>query len=102
MAHCYILYSNSLDRFYTGSTDLEPAQRLNLHLSKYYGIQKYTAAASDWVLYLVLSCQSIEAARAIERHIKNMKSKKYIQNLQRYAEMRNRLLEKYNNPGSPR
>ena len=57
--------------------------------------KKYTAKADDWVLYYVIECQSIEQARKIEKHIKKMKSKKYIENLKRYPEITQRLLKKY-------
>ena len=95
MAYCYILYSPSLNRFYTGSTELETDQRLELHLARHYGNKKYTAIASDWELYLEISCDSIKQARQVEAHIKKMKSKNYIINLKKYPEMIEKLLSKY-------
>jgi len=85
--YCYILFSSSLDRYYIGSTILEPKERLTRHLFSYYGNQKFTASAKDWEIFLEISCSSIEQARKIERHIKSMKSKIYINNLKKYPEM---------------
>ena len=93
--YCYILHSQNLDRFYTGSTELDVDQRLNLHLHKEYGNRKFTAKTDDWTIFLVIPCQTIQQARSIEAHIKKMKSKVYIQNLKRYPEMIPKLIKKY-------
>jgi len=85
--YCYILYSSNLNRFYTGSTILNPEERLENHLRKYYGSSKYTALAKDWQIFLSIECISIVQARRIEQHIKKMKSSKYIQNLSKYPEI---------------
>jgi putative endonuclease len=96
MASVYILYSPSLDSFYTGATTEAVILRLERHLHGYYD-NKYTAKAKDWELYFEISCSSMEEAMKIEHHIKRMKSKKYIQDLKRYPEMVNKLKEKYSN-----
>ena len=57
--------------------------------------------AKDWEVYLKIECKSKEQALAIEKHIKKMKSKVYIQNLKKYSEMKFKLLEKYSE-SSPR
>jgi putative endonuclease len=49
--------------------------------------------ASDWITFLKIECQSKKQALQIEKQIKNMKSKVYIQNLKRYPEMTIKLLE---------
>ena len=95
MAHCYILFSKKLNGFYIGSSLLSPADRLDRHLHKYYGERKYTSKASDWVIYYIINCDSLDQARKIEKHIKSMKSKKYIQNLKVYPEIADGLLAKY-------
>ena len=46
-------------------------------------------------LYLVLPCNSREQAQKVERHIKKMKSKTYINNLFKYPEMREKLLKRF-------
>ena len=81
MAYCYILYSKTLDRYYYGSTELNPTERLELHLQQYYGNRKFTAKASDWELVCAIECESLGQARRIEAFIKRMKSKKYVVSL---------------------
>ena len=63
----------------------------NLHLY----LKAETRKANDWILYYTIDCKSRRQAIQIERHIKRMKSKKYIQNLQKYPEITIRLLKKY-------
>jgi putative endonuclease len=95
MFYCYILYSDYLDRFYIGATSLDPEERLDNHLLKYYGRTKFSAKADDWVLYFSILCSSFKQASAIETHIKRMKSKQYIRNLKSYPELSQKLLELY-------
>ncbi len=90
----YILYSPSLDSFYTGFTTTSVNERLNKHNEKFYN-KKYTAKASDWEIYLSIECVSEKQARGIEDHIKRMKSKTYILNLKRYPNIIIELLSKY-------
>jgi len=95
MCNCYILYSEKLDRFYIGSTILQPEERLHSHLVSFYGQSKFTAKASDWKLFYDIACDSKEQALRIEMHIKRMKSKVYIRNLLKYPEISQKLLIKY-------
>ena len=91
--YCYILYSPSLDKFYIGETEnLE--ERINQHRTGFVDIA-YTKQAADWQLYYSITCQSRSQARAIERHIKRMKSKIYIENLKKFPEMGQGLLSRY-------
>ena len=90
----YILYSKKLDRFYTGITTLTLAERFENHIQKHYGKLNFTQKADDWQLYWHLECNSTKQARNIEIHIKKMKSKIYIQNLKKYPEIGDKLLEK--------
>jgi len=92
--YCYILYSPTLDKFYIGETEnLE--ERLIQHNTGIHEVA-YTKQVSDWELYHEIICQSRSQVRAIERHIKQMKSKIYIKNLRRYPEMSKKLLNKFN------
>ena len=93
MAAVYILYSPVLDRFYTGSC-IDFEQRFQDHQSKKY-IDSFTSNASDWELYLRIDKLSYRQARAIERHIKKMKSRIYIENLLKYPEMVQKLINRY-------
>ena len=88
---CYILFSKSINRYYIGSTsDIE--ERLRLHNSGHFGEKSYTYKASDWKIFLLIPCKSIEQAVSIESRIKKMKSRKYIENLKRYPEMIEKIL----------
>ena len=89
----YILHSNKLNRFYIGFTeDIET--RMEFHLSKVQN-KKFTYNADDWQLYLKIDCESKSQALAIEKHIKSMKSKIYIENLLKYPEIILNLKSKY-------
>jgi putative endonuclease len=55
---------------------------------------KFTAKADDWKLYLKIECKNKHQGLSIEKHIKSMKSKSYIQNLLKYPEMIVKLLAK--------
>jgi putative endonuclease len=74
---CYILFSRKLNRFYVGSTELLPKQRLQMHLSNTYGSSKFTAKADDWELFMEVECNSIICARKVETHLKKMRNSKY-------------------------
>ena len=90
----YILHSEKLNRYYTGYTNnLE--ERLLFH--KHPESRKFTAKANDWMLFFTIKCNSKKQALSIEKHVKRMKSKKYIQNLKKYPEIIEKLLLKYQN-----
>jgi putative endonuclease len=89
----YILYSEKLDRYYIGYTSNFD---LRLEFHKHATHNKFTAKANDWTLFFSLNCSNKSQALSIEKHIKNMKSKVYIENLIKYPEVSNKLLIKYN------
>ena len=89
----YIIFSEKLNRFYIGySSDLEV--RFDFHLNDEQ-TRKYTYKAEDWKLFFKIECTSKQQALSIEKHIKKMKSKTYIDNLLKYPEIAQKLLEKY-------
>jgi len=92
---CYILFSKKLNRFYVGSTELLPEQRLQLHLSKVYGTTKFTAKANDWELFLVIECKTIAIARKIETHLKRMRNTDYYRWLSQNQEAIERIKERF-------
>ncbi|MFA9371090.1 MAG: GIY-YIG nuclease family protein [Labilibaculum antarcticum] len=49
MFYCYVIYSNQLNRFYIGSTELQAKYRLTQHNQKCYGASKFTAKANDGI-----------------------------------------------------
>ena len=93
-ASVYILFSPSLHVFYTGVTTISVVDRLKGHNEKYYD-NKFTSRASDWEIYFTIECDCEEHARAIETHIKKMKSKIYIRNLKKYPSMSQELLSRF-------
>jgi putative endonuclease len=93
-AFVYILFSEKLDRFYTGITTLTVEERLENHLEKKYGELNFTQKTDDWKLFYTIKCEDYSQARKIELHIKRMKSKIYIQNLLKYPEITEKLLSK--------
>ena len=91
----YILFSNALNKYYIGQSE-NVEERIKLHLQKTFP-SAFTKIASDWEVFLVIPCNSRAHALQIEKHIKKMKSKVYIENLKNYPEMIEKLLLKYNN-----
>jgi putative endonuclease len=89
----YILHSSKLSRYYIGFTSDFDA-RLDFHLNSDEQ-RKFTHNANDWTTFLKIECQSKTQGLAIEKHIKKMKSKIYIENLLLYPEILNKLLDKY-------
>ena len=91
----YILHSQNADKFYIGATKASPESRLERHLEEYYGNRKFTAKYNDWTLFHTIQCSSFSQARKIENHIKRMKNKNYIRNLNKYPEIEEKLLSMY-------
>ena len=94
-AFTYILFSEKLNRHYFGSTELYPEQRLELHISKFYGNKKFTAKANDWVLKYYILCESISQARKIESYFKKMRNRKYIEWLMQNPEAIERIKDRF-------
>ena len=93
MASVYILHSDLLDRFYIGSCK-DLSYRMGQHADKVF-IKSFTAKANDWILYYSKDDLGYQQARSIEKHIKKMKSRAYIQNLKTYPEMMAKLMRQY-------
>jgi putative endonuclease len=87
MSGCYIIFSQKLSKFYIGVTQEDVHLRLEKHNSHDYGEHRYTAAANDWELFLFIDTDDYSHAVRIEKQIKKMKSKIYINNLKKYPEM---------------
>ncbi len=91
---CYVLYSPSIDQYYVGITTESVESRLHKHNESYYG-KTFTSKVNDWAVYLEIPCQCKQQMLRIEKHIKRMKSRIYIENLTKYPEIIIRLCEKY-------
>ena len=94
MSRVYILFSKTADKFYIGFTTLQVEERIERHFKGYYK-NKFTSTYNDWELFCEIECESADQARKIEVHIKKMKSKVYINNLQKYPEIIEKLLQKF-------
>ncbi len=77
----YIIYSKILDRYYVGSTNDNFNCRLKKHNSAFYTSKSYTAKANDWIQKCILECDDSKQMTRIEKHIKRMKSRKYIEKI---------------------
>ncbi|MCG8574810.1 MAG: GIY-YIG nuclease family protein [Flavobacteriales bacterium] len=93
MAQVYILYSKNIDRYYVGSCK-NLAIRYQDHLNKKYP-NSYTRIADDWEIFFSVDKLTENQARKIEKHIKSMKSRKYFENLKRYPEITEKLINKF-------
>jgi len=85
--NCYILFSEQLQKFYIGACQESLEERIKKHNNQFYGTSSYTAQVSDWELFLRIETDSFAHAIRLERKIKSMKSKVYIQNLKKYPEL---------------
>ena len=92
MHQVYILHSEKLNRFYTGYT-ANLLERLEFHQNS--ESRKFTYNATDWALFLTIDCKTKQQGFQIEKHIKSMKSKIYIENLLKYPEMIEKLKTKF-------
>lgn len=92
MLGCYILFSEKLQKFYTGVTREGVDSRIEKHNSGYYGSRSYTAQSDDWELFLFIPTEDYSHAVRIERKIKSMKSSQYIKNLVLYPELLEKLV----------
>ncbi|MCA0380873.1 MAG: GIY-YIG nuclease family protein [Bacteroidetes bacterium] len=94
MAVVYILFSPSIQKFYTGSSEYPNEVRLQEHLKKIFP-GAFTSQTTDWETFLAIQCNSVSQARRIEKHIKNQKSSRYIRHLAAYPEMIQNLLRRF-------
>ena len=93
MASVYILYSESKRKYYVGSCQ-NISERFDQHTSKFFN-RSFTSIANDWINFLSIEGLSYRQARDIERHIKKMKSRVYIENLKKYPELVGKLRNRF-------
>jgi putative endonuclease len=77
MFYTYIIYSNTLNKYYVGSCQ-NIEQRLQDHLNSR---SKFTKVAKDWELKYFETFSTRSEAYQREMQIKKMKSRKYIETL---------------------
>ncbi len=93
MSSMYVLYSESIDRFYIGSC-LNLVERLKQHNDHTFD-KSFTRRAKDWKIFFRMDNLTHSESLQIEQHLKKMKSRKYLNNLSLYPEMKDKLYQKY-------
>ena len=93
MSFVYIIYSSLLNKFYIGATQDSVINRIEKHNNGTYGTHRFTSTTKDWELYLSFECKDYAHALRLERKVKSMKSRKYIENLKKYDELRTKIVE---------
>jgi putative endonuclease len=86
-----------LDKYYVGSC-IDLNQRLTEHGEGYYH-GSYTQKANGWILYYSIDDLGYTQAKNVEKHIKSMKSRRYLENLKKYKEVSENLIKKYSSRG---
>ena len=74
----YTIFSKKLNRYYVGTID-----EFFKHLAEHNGFKcliHYTSREIAWKSHLLIDAFHSEQVYQIEEHIKNMRSKKYIEN----------------------
>ena len=79
MHYLYIIFSESLNTYYTGETS-NLNERLEKH-NKHYYKGGFSKIAEDWRVVLSKRCKHRGEALYLESFIKRMKSKKFIQKI---------------------
>ena len=93
MHYVYVIESELDGSFYIGKTSAIE-NRLEFHNSVELN-KGITKRKIPWIYYFVMEVPNARIAGAIENHIKRMKSRRYIENLRKYPEIGQKLLEKY-------
>ena len=89
----YIIFSESINRFYVGET-VNVDERITQHNLGFYK-SAFSKQATDWKLFWSIECVSRTQALKIENHIKKMKNRKYFENLVKCPEISQKLLIRY-------
>jgi putative endonuclease len=72
----YILYSESIGRYYVGSTSVDIESRIKRHNSWHRG---FTGKASDWELKYSKEFLTVSESRSMERKIKKRGAFRYLE-----------------------
>jgi len=91
----YIIYSHTIDKFYIGRS--ENVERRLLFHNNPIESRKFTAKGIPWVLKRSIHCDSIQIAINLEKFIKRMKSRKFIESLIADEGLVKRILERIEN-----
>ena len=63
MAYTYIIFSKTLDTFYTGATQIKVSERLQNHNESNYGSSHFTSKAKDWEIFLFIKAQDYSPSK---------------------------------------
>ena len=77
MPYMYILFSEKLNKFYIGAC-IDMDRRIYEHN---IGHSKFTSTGIPWQLMYTEEFESLHEAKQREKKIKDMKSRKYVENL---------------------
>ncbi|MCF6306512.1 MAG: GIY-YIG nuclease family protein [Flavobacteriaceae bacterium] len=92
MHFIYILHSSSLNKYYVGETP-NVEIRLQQHNNHYFKTN-FTKNANDWNLKLSYQCSNKQKAVFLEKFIKRMKSKVFIEKVIQYPTILSDILTK--------
>ena len=76
----YILFSPTMEKHYIGMATTSAEERLEKHNSGVFE-DNFTAKGIPWILCKSISCENNSQALKIEKFIKKMKSKVFIQKI---------------------
>ena len=79
MHYLYIIYSENLCKYYVGETP-NVETRLIQH-NEHYFKTNFTKSANDWKVLLKYECENKKEALFLEKFIKKMKSKIFIEKI---------------------
>ena len=75
--YVYILYSPSLDKFYTGMSKFT-SKRLRQHRN---GESSWTSRASDWIDIWKIEKEDSKSARVLEKKIKKRGARRFLNDM---------------------
>nr|WP_294774038.1 GIY-YIG nuclease family protein [uncultured Flavobacterium sp.] len=94
MHYLYIIYSSKVNKFYVGETDDMELRLLKHNNHSYEG--SFTKIAEDWQVVLLFECRSRNQSLLLEKFIKSMKSKIFIQKIIENPEILGDIISKNN------
>ncbi|WP_420917741.1 GIY-YIG nuclease family protein [Robiginitalea aestuariiviva] len=93
MYYVYIIKSAKDGSFYIGST-YHPEDRILWHNDPERNTGK-SRSKMPWEYFLIMEVPNNRVGLRLEKHIKRMKSRKYIQNLKDYQDLRTKLINRF-------
>ena len=89
----YIIYSESLDKYYIGETE-NLSIRIEQH-NQHFFKGAFTSIGQDWKLKWSIEVENREIARGIELFLKKQKSKHFIIRFLNSKEIQNSILSRF-------